>query len=74
MARKDKLDFVDQAVESASLQEKKNKTTKGKKEKKIKTINLLIDWENRIKEYYGGTVSGYITTAIQEKMERDGIL
>jgi len=74
MARKDKLDFVDQAVESASLQEKKSKTAKGKKEKKIKTINLLIDWEDRIKEYYGGTVSGYITTAIQEKMERDGIL
>lgn len=74
MARKDKLDFVDQAVESASLQEKKSKSTKGKKEKKIKTINLLIEWEYRIKEYYGGTVSGYITTAIQEKMERDGIL
>jgi len=24
--------------------------------------------------YYSGTVAGYITTAIQEKMERDGIL
>ncbi len=73
MARKDKLDFVDEAVKSASLQEKQKAST-GKKEKKIKTINILIDWESKIKDYYGGTVSGYITTAIQEKMERDGIL
>jgi hypothetical protein len=74
MARKENLDFADKAVQSASLQESKKATSKGKKNKKIKTINLLIDWENKIKEYYGGTVSGYITTAIQEKMERDGIL
>jgi hypothetical protein len=47
---------------------------KVKKEKKIKTINILLDWEERIKKYYGGTVSGYITNAIQEKMENDGIL
>jgi hypothetical protein len=74
MARKDKLEFVDEAVQSASLQENKKAISKGKKDKKIKTINILVDWENKIKEYYGGTVSGYITTAIQEKMERDGIL
>ena len=74
MARKKNLDFVDEAVQSASLQESKKTTNKSKKDKKIKTINLLIDWENKIKDYYGGTVSGYITNAIQEKMERDGIL
>ena len=57
--------------------QKKSKNVKTKatsKEKKIKTIQLLIDWENKIKSYYGGTVSGYITNAIQEKMIRDGIL
>ncbi len=57
--------------------QKKSKNVKIKatsKEKKIKTIQLLIDWENKIKSYYGGTVSGYITNAIQEKMIRDGIL
>ena len=64
---------------------KKNKEKKKKKAKnikmkdtsrvkKIKTIQILIDWENKIKMYYGGTVSGYITTAIQEKMQRDKIL
>lgn len=74
MARKDKLDFVDEAVESAALQEKKKATGSSSKEKKVKTIQILIDWENRIKEYHGGTVNSYITMAIQEKMKRDGIL
>ncbi|MDD3602591.1 MAG: hypothetical protein PHZ17_04660 [Sulfurovum sp.] len=72
MARKDNLDFVDQAVESANLQEKTS-TPKDKK-KKVKTIQILVDWEDRIKEYHGGTVTSYITMAIQEKMRRDGIL
>ena len=44
------------------------------KEKKIKTIQLLLDWEDKIKAYHGGTISSYITIAIQEKMKRDGIL
>ncbi|HHD79295.1 MAG TPA: hypothetical protein ENK98_06650 [Epsilonproteobacteria bacterium] len=72
MARKDNLDFVDQAVESANLQEKAS-APKDKK-KKVKTIQILVDWENRIKEYHGGTVTSYITMAIQEKMRKDGIL
>ncbi len=72
MARKDNLDFVDQAVESANLQEKSN-TPKDRK-KKVKTIQILIDWEDKIKAYHGGTVTSYITMAIQEKMKRDGIL
>ena len=74
MARKDNLDFVDAAMDSANLQEKKKAKSTSNKKKKIKTIQILIDWEDKIKEYYGGTVAGYITTAIQEKMERDGIL
>jgi len=72
MARKDNLDFVDQAVESANLQEKSS--TPKNKEKKIKTIQILVDWEEKIKAYHGGTISSYITMAIQEKMRKDGIL
>ena len=72
MAKKDNLDFVDQAVESANLQEKGSRSKN--KEKKIKTIQILVDWEEKIKAYHGGTVSGYITTAIQNQMKRDGIL
>ncbi len=72
MARKDNLDFVDQAVESANLQEKSTKQQN--KKKKVKTIQILVDWEDKIKAYHGGTVTSYITMAIQEKMKRDGIL
>ncbi len=72
MARKQNLDFVDQAVKSANLKE--SNTASANKEKKIKTIQILVDWEDKIKNYYGGTVASYITVAIQEKMKKDGIL
>ncbi len=74
MARKDNLDFVDKAVESANLQEKTKQEGSKNKSKKIKTIQILVDWEEKIKEYHGGTVAGYITTAIQNQMKNDGIL
>ncbi len=54
------------------LDEKVSKTFK--KKKKIKTIQILTDWEDKIKKYHGGTISSYITIAIQEKMKKDGIL
>lgn len=74
MARKNKLDFVDEAVKSATLQEKMKTEKSTNKKKKVKTIQILVDWENKIKEYHGGTVTGYITMAIQDKMKSDGIL
>lgn len=74
MARKDNLDFVDKAVESANLQEKTKKENNKNKTKKVKTIQILVDWEEKIKAYHGGTVAGYITTAIQNQMKNDGIL
>ena len=46
----------------------KNKT------KKVKTIQILVDWEEKIKAYHGGTIAGYITIAIQNQMKNDGIL
>lgn len=72
MARKQNLDFVDQAIKSAGLKE--TNTDTNNKVKKIKTIQILVDWEDKIKNYYGGTVASYITMAIQEKMKKDGIL
>lgn len=72
MARKENLDYVDQAIQSANLRE--NSKTITNKEKKIKTIQILLEWENKIKNYHGGTINSYITMAIQEKMKRDGIL
>jgi hypothetical protein len=72
MAKNKKLDNLDLVMDSAHLSENKKAATS--KKKKIKTIQILVDWEERIKEYHGGTVTSYITMAIQEKMKRDGIL
>ena len=66
------FDELDLAIGSASLTEKKKNSTN--KTKKVKTIQILIDWEDKIKEYHGGTVTSYITMALQEKMRKDGIL
>jgi len=72
MARKENLDYVEQAIQSANLRENNKVATN--KTKKIKTIQILVDWEDKIKNYHGGTINSYITIAIQEKMKRDGIL
>jgi len=72
MAKEKNFENLNLVMDSANLSEKKK--TCNNKEKKVKTIQILIDWENKIKEYHGGTVSSYITIAIQEKMKRDGIL
>jgi len=44
------------------------------KVKKIKTIQLNVEWEEKIKASYIGSVANFITQAIYEKMVRDGIL
>lgn len=72
MAKEKKFDNLDLVMDSANLTEKKKSISS--KKKKVKTIQILVNWEERIKEYHGGTVSSYITMAIQEKMKRDGIL
>jgi len=71
MAKEKKFDNLDLIIDSANLIEKKKTLNK---KKKVKTIQILVDWEEKIKEYHGGTISSYITIAIQEKMKRDGIL
>ncbi len=72
MAKEKNFDNLDLVMESANLTEKKKTSTS--KKKKVKTIQILLDWEEKIKEYHAGTINSYITIAIQEKMKRDGIL
>ncbi len=72
MAKEKNFDNLDLVMDSATLTEKKKNSNN--KKKKVKTIQILVDWEEKIKEYHGGTISSYITMAIQEKMKRDGIL
>lgn len=72
MAKEKNFDNLDAVMNSANLTEKKKPSTN--KKKKIKTIQILTDWEDRIKGFHGGTIASYITMAIQEKMRKDGIL
>jgi len=66
-----KFDNIKKIKESASMKEQKKDS---KKDKKKKIITIPVEWENRIKENYPGTVSSYILMAIQEKMKREGII
>jgi len=74
MARKNNLAHLDEAMASANLKEDTQIKKNPSKEKKIKTIQILVEWENKIKDFHGGTVAAYITSAIQEKMIKDGLL
>jgi len=71
VAKEKNFDNLDLVMDSAKLTERKKSSTN--KNKKIKTIQILVDWEEKIKDYHGGTISSYITIAIQEKMKRDGL-
>ena len=74
MAKKNNLAHLDEAMASANLKEESKSNAPVNKKKKVKTIQILVDWENKIKDYHGGTVAAYITSAIQEKMIKDGLL
>ncbi len=65
-----KFDNIKKVKKSASMQE--ISTTKTDKKKKV--ISIPIDWEEKIKSVYPGTISSYILMAIQEKMKRENIL
>jgi hypothetical protein len=74
MAKKANLEHLDAAMESANLKEDVKTTKKKSTKRKVKTIQILVDWEEKIKEHHVGTVTSYITSAIQEKMQRDNLL
>ena len=66
-----KFDNIKKVKNSASMQEI---VTATKTDKKKKVISIPVDWEDKIKITYPGTISSYILMAIQEKMKREGIL
>ena len=73
MAKKEFLKNIEQVKSSAAMSEQQsNKITS--KEKKKKLITIPVDWEDRIKEFHGGTVSAYILIALQERMQKDRLL
>lgn len=72
--RKDAVEEITEDEVTVTVTKKSEIKKISNKKKKRKTIDIIIDWEDKIKAFHGGTVSSYITAAIQEKMIKDNIL
>jgi len=73
MAKKTFLQNIEKVKQSAAMSEQTG-SAKSDNEKKKKLIAIPTDWEDKIREFHRGTVSGYILIALQERMQRDGLL
>ncbi|HLD23059.1 MAG TPA: hypothetical protein VJA83_03890 [Sulfuricurvum sp.] len=73
MAKKSFLQNIEKVKSSAAMSEREERQ-KGDKEKKKKLITIPVEWEDKIREFHGGTVSAYILIALQERMHRDGLI
>ncbi|MBY0379684.1 MAG: hypothetical protein K2P99_04720 [Burkholderiales bacterium] len=69
---KNKINYevLDKAFNSAPMQESKSVGD----EKMKKLISIPIEWDDRIKRHFKGTVNSYILMAIYERMQKDGIV
>lgn len=72
MAKSSFLKNIEKVKSSAAMNE--NENTKKTFEKKKKLINIPIEWEDKIRAYHGGTVNAYILIALQERMQKDGLI
>jgi len=73
VAKKSFLQNIEKVKSSAAMSEREE-SVKSDKEKKKKLITIPTQWEEKIREYHGGTVSAYILIALQERMQRDGLI
>ncbi len=73
MAKKAFLKNMQKVAESAAMSEH-SPVTQGTLEKKKKLISIPVAWEEKIRAFHGGTVSAYILIALQERMQKDGLL
>lgn len=73
MAKKSFLKNIEKVKSSAAMSERET-TSASDKEKKKKLITIPTDWEDKIRAFHGGTVSAYILIALQERMQRDGLI
>jgi len=73
VAKKSFLQNIEKVKSSAAMSEREE-SAKSDKEKKKKLITIPTQWEEKIREYHGGTVSAYILIALQERMQRDGLI
>lgn len=72
MAKTSFLKNIEKVKSSAAMSEQETK--KQGFEKKKKLINIPIEWEEKIRAYHGGTLNAYIIMALQERMQRDGLI
>ncbi|MGD9970640.1 MAG: hypothetical protein AB7S65_09290 [Sulfuricurvum sp.] len=73
MAKKNFLQNIEKVKNSAAMSERETGEP-GEKEKKKKLITIPVEWEEKIRKLHGGTLSAYILIALQERMQRDGLL
>ena len=73
MAKKSFLQNIEKVKSSAAMSEREE-NIKSDKEKKKKLITIPVVWEEKIREFHGGTVSAYILIALQERMQKDALL
>ncbi|HFU75290.1 MAG TPA: hypothetical protein ENK66_03500 [Arcobacter sp.] len=71
----DRLEKMSEVVEKADLKAA-NDTPKNEKkaETKRKHIIIPLEWDEAIKNNYGGTATSYILTALKKQLESDGYL
>lgn len=72
MATQSFLKNIEKVKSSAAMNENVKNAKSFNKKKKL--INLPVEWEDKIKAYYGGTINSYIMIAIQERMQKDGLI
>lgn len=72
MAKKSFLKNIEKVKSSAAMNE--NVKAENNFIKKKKLISIPVEWEDKIKAYHGGTVSAYILIALQERMQKDGLI
>jgi len=71
----DRLEKMSEVVKKADLKTT-DKTAKleRKVETKRKHIIIPLEWDEAIKNNYGGTATSYILTALKKQLESDGYL
>ena len=71
----DRLEKMSEIVEKADLKVSKNKAKIVQKAAtKRKHIIIPLEWDEAIKDNYGGTATSYILTALKKQLESDGYL
>ncbi len=73
MAKKSFLQNIEKVKDSAAMSERQD-VVKSDKAKMKKLITMPVEWEAKIRDFHGGTVSAYILIALQERMQKDGLL